>query len=261
MRPDDDYVQGGVAGSAHRIGVLVRHNVILRMRDPAHLVSYLVMPMVLMLVFKPLYGGVVLNGAAQAVTGMLVMFSVLSLSIVATGTLSERTWNTWDRLRVTPVSAAELMFGKAVPVFVVLVVQQAVLLLYGALVVGMRVDGSPALLALAVVTWGFALLSIGTAVAGFVRSLGELSAVSDIGALAVSALGGAFVPVALMPSWAREVAPLSPGYWAVSMLKAAVRGDVAGTVGPAGILGAIGVAASVLACWRLSRGWGRSTAL
>jgi ABC-2 type transport system permease protein len=147
--------------------------------------------MVLMLVFKPLYGGTVRDGSTQAVTGMLVMFSVLSLSIVGTATLSERTWRTWDRLRTTPATAVESLAGKAIPVFVILAVQQGVLLAYGSLVVGMPVSGTPGLLVLAVAVWGFALQAIGTAVAALVRSQGELSAVCDIGALAVSALGGA----------------------------------------------------------------------
>ncbi|MGW4799192.1 hypothetical protein ACWEPC_42920, partial [Nonomuraea sp. NPDC004297] len=35
-----------------RVVVLAGHNVLLRRRDPAHFVSYLIMPMVLMLIFK-----------------------------------------------------------------------------------------------------------------------------------------------------------------------------------------------------------------
>jgi ABC-2 type transport system permease protein len=68
------------------------------------------------------------------------------------------------------------------------------------------------------------------------------------------ALGGALLPVTMMPAIARHVAPASPGYWAIGMLKAAVRGDAAGTLGPAAVLGAIAVAAGTLACLRLRRG-------
>ncbi|MFC4585317.1 ABC transporter permease [Sphaerisporangium corydalis] len=245
----------------HRVAVLTRHNTILRLRDPGHLISYLVMPMALMLVLKPLYGGSMTEGPTQAVTGMLVMFSVLSLSIVGTATLSERTWHTWDRLRATPARPIELLAGKAIPVFVILAVQQAILLAFGSAVVGMPVTGPVLLLAMAVAVWGFALLAIGTAVAALVRSQGELSAVCDVGAMAVSTLGGAFVPVAMMPPWAQAIAPASPGYWAVSMLQAAVRGDVAATLRPAGILAALGVVAGTAACVALSRGWGRSRLL
>ncbi|MEV0995325.1 ABC transporter permease [Nonomuraea sp. NPDC050202] len=87
------------------------------------------------------------------------------------------------------------------------------LLGYGVLAVGMRpAAGSIGPLVLAVTAWSFALLCVGTAIAGVVRSQGELSALCNIAVLSVSALGGALVPYALMPGWAQAVAPVSPGY-------------------------------------------------
>jgi ABC-2 type transport system permease protein len=238
----------------HRIAVLAGHNVLLRRRDPAHLISYLVMPMVLMLIFKTMMGE-----ATQAVTGLLVMFSVLSMADVATATLSERLWHTWDRLRATRARVPEIMIGKALPVFAVLVFQQVVLLLYGRYAVGMRIEGPPWALALAVLAWCFALLGMGTAIGGLVRSPGELTTLCNVGALSVSALGGALVPFALMPDWAQRAAPISPGYWATSMLQAAVRGDVAGTLGPAAVLSGLGLAAGAFACRRFGKGRGRAS--
>ncbi|MFJ9554221.1 ABC transporter permease [Nocardiopsis sp. NPDC101807] len=239
----------------HRLALLVGHNTTLRLRDPGHLISYLIMPMVLMLVFSPLYRAALPQGGeAQAVIGMLVMFSVLSLSVVGTALLTERTWRTWNRMRVTPVSVVEMLIGKALPVFVLLVVQQTILIVFGAQVVDMPVTGSFALILSAVCVWSFALLAIGVALAGVVRSHGELAAVCDVGALTVSALGGALAPITMMPVWAQAVAPVSPGYWAVTMLKAAVEGE-ADTVGRAAlILVAVGVVAGVLACIRIGRG-------
>ncbi|NYH55019.1 MULTISPECIES: ABC transporter permease [Nocardiopsis] len=245
------------ADTARRLTLLVRHNMVLRLRDPGHLVSYLVMPMVLMLVFSPLYQAALPGGGrAQAVIGMLVMFSVLSLSVVGTALLTERTWRTWNRLRASPASGVEMLVGKALPVFALLVLQQGLLLLFGSQVVGMPVTGTFALVLLAVCVWSFALLAIGVALAGFVRSHGELAAVSDVGALAVSALGGALAPISMMPAWAQALAPLSPGYWAVAMLGAAVSGDTGTVLRTALVLALVGVAAGALACFRIGRGIG-----
>lgn len=245
----------------YRTGILIRHNTVLQLRDPGHLISYLVMPMVLMLVFKPVYERAISGGASQVVTGMLVMFSILALAIVGTAILAERTWHTWDRLRSSPASAFELLLGKAVPTFVVLLLQQSLLLTYGVLVIGVRLSRTFWLVPVAVVSWAFALLAIGSALAGFVRSHGELSAVCDVGALSLSALGGSFVPVSMMPGWAQAIAPISPGYWAVRMMQAAVRGDVGGTLLPVAVLTLVGLVAGIVACRRLTRGWGRSKLL
>lgn len=244
-----------------RSGVLVKHNVILRLRDPGQMISYLVVPMVLMLVFKPLYTKALDGSTLQAVTGPLVMFSVFALAIVGNSILLEREWRTWDRLRVTRATQAELLIGKTVPVFVVLVVQQLVLLVYGSFIIGLTVSGSLPLIALAIMVWGFTLLAIGSALATVVRSRGDLHLATDLGSIIVSSLGGAVVPVSLMPSWAASLAHVSPGYWGLTMIQSAVVGDLDGTLRSAGVCLVVGVAFGVFAVYRLSRGWGRSRLL
>ena len=240
-----------------RTGVLVRHNLLLRLRDPGHLISYLIMPMVLMLVFKPVYGATSAGGPTQVIVGMLVMFSVLSLTVVGNAMLTERLWGTFDRLRSTALSVGELLLGKTLPVFGLLIAQQSLLLVFGSTVVGMDIRGSVPLLGFAVAVWAVTVLAIGSALAMVVRSTGEMNAVSDVGALALSALGGAFAPPALMPGWARALAPVSPGYWAMSALKAAVEADTVQVLRSALVLGCIAVAAGAFAVARARRGLSR----
>ncbi|MDA0633468.1 ABC transporter permease [Nonomuraea sp. MCN248] len=247
----------GVLPAFHRIAAVARHNTIIRLRDPGQAISYIVMPMVLMLVLKPLYVRAVDGGATQVSTGLMVMFSVFAISLAGNAILSERTWRTWDRLRVSQAAAAELLAGKIAPIFAVMVVQQTLLLTYGCLVIGLPVPSAPHYVLLAIVIWAFALLSLGALLAAIVRSHGELSVICDVGALTLSSLGGALVPLSLMPEWAQLVAPVSPGYWALTLMQAAVRGDLAGMLPSAAILLAIGLVAGAFAARRLARGWGR----
>lgn len=247
--------------SLTRIGALAKHNVLIRLRDPGQMISYVAMPMVLMLVLKPLYVRAMDAGATQVVTGLLVMFSVFAISIAGNSILAERTWRTWDRLRVSRAPAAELLLGKIIPIFVVMIVQQTFLLTYGCLVIGMPVPSAPPLVAVSIMVWAFALLSIGALLATIVRSHGELSVISDVGALTLSSLGGALVPLAIMPAWAQVAAHISPGYWALSLMQAAIRGDVTDMLLPAAVLLAVGLTAGAFAARRLTRGWGRSRLL
>ncbi len=247
--------------SGYRVSAMVRHNITIRLRDPGQMISYIVMPMVLMLVLKPLYVRAVEGGATQVVTGLLMMFSVFAIAIAGSSILAERNWQTWDRLRSTRARAAELLLGKIIPIFVVMVFQQSVLLVYGCLVIGMPVPRSFGYLALAIVVWAFALLSIGAALATVARSLGELGVITDVGALTLSSLGGALVPLSIMPGWAQAAAHVSPGYWALEMMQAAIRGDASGVLVPAGILLGIGLVAGAFAVRRLTRGWGRTRLL
>jgi len=237
------------------VAALIRHNLLLRRRDPANLIANMIMPVILMWLTKPLLTRLMPGGGTvQDVTGPLVFSSTLALQIVGMSLLSERTWRTWDMLRATPAAAAELLIGKAVPVLAVLLLQQAVVIGYGVGVAGLSVTGPPFLLLLAMLVWSTTLLAAGSLLATLVRSHGQLAVLTDTGAIVLSTLGGALLPVSMMPTIAQHVAPASPGYWAISMLKAAIPGDAAGTLGPAAILSAITVVAGTIACLRLHRG-------
>lgn len=242
----------------HRTSALVRYNMILRLRDPAQLISYLVTPMVFMVMFQPLYRQALGAGSVEAVTGQLVMFSVFAMAIVGNAIFVEREWRTWDRLRASRSARAELLIGKAIPVFAVLFFQQAVLVVYGWLVIGMPFPRSFGLLVLAMSVWGFTLMALGSALATLVRSRGDLIVACDVGAIVVSAIGGTMLPVSLMPGWAQAVAPFSPGYWGLAMLRSSIAGDLVGTVRPALVCLGIGVVAGAFATYRLAHGWGRS---
>jgi ABC-2 type transport system permease protein len=102
--------------------------------------------------------------------------------------------------------------------------------------------------------WSMTLLAAGSLLATLVRSHSQLAVLTSIGAMVLSTLGGALLPLSMMPAVAQHVARISPGYWAISMLKAAVRGNAAATLVPAAVLGAIAAAAGATAGLRLRRG-------
>jgi ABC-2 type transport system permease protein len=248
-----------------RMTALVRHNTTLMLREPGPVISRLVQPLVLITLMHPLYAAALADEGAQAgtvqvVTGMLVMFSLLALSVVGTGIMTERSWHTWDRLRATPARAAELLGAKAVPAFALLVVLQAEVITFGVAAFGLKVP-DPALLVLAVAAWAFALLGIGMALGALLRSQSELNVAYDIGGLLFSALGGALIPARELPGWARSIAPASPGYWAMGALRSALNGQAAATLRDACVLAAVAVVAGALAARRMSHGSPRSRLL
>ncbi|MBR7833515.1 ABC transporter permease [Actinospica durhamensis] len=242
----------------YRTRALIRYNAVLRLRDPSQLISYLVTPMIFMVLFQPLYQKALGAGAVEAVTGQLVMFSFFATAIVGHSIFIEREWQTWDRLRASRAARVELLIGKAVPVFVVLVFQQAVLIVYGCLVVGMEFPHSLPLLLMAMAVWGFTLLALGSALAIVVRSRGDLIVASDVGAIVISSIGGSMLPTSMMPGWAQAVAKYSPGYWGLGMFRHAIAGDAGPALRAALVCLVFGVVAGAVATYRLSHGWGRS---
>ena len=246
--------------SVYRTRAVMRHNTILLLREPGPLVSRLVLPLLFLTLLHPLYQAAQGHGAgiSQAVIATLVTFSLLGLSIVGGSILVERMWHTWERVRATALRPAELLAGKAVPVLAALLLQQALIIGFGAAVFGLAVTGLP-LLVLAVLAWTLVLLGMGAAIGVLARSLSEMSVIYDLGGMILSSLGGALVPLSAMPGWVRHVAPASPGYWAVSALKAALAGNTPGTLRACAVLAGIAVAFGLFAAVRAGRSAARST--
>lgn len=253
---------GQFRGCLRRLAALIRHDVLLIRRDPGPAVSRLCMPVVLMPVFEPLYRAAIgpnsgNSAIAEAAPRVLVIFSVFAVSTIGAAMLNERTWRTWSWQRATPASAWELLLAKTLPLFGVLLLQQALVLGVAGLVFGLRLPGSVVVLAVAGAAWALCILAFGALVATFARTNNQLSSTSDVTGLLLSSLGGAIVPVQLMPAWMQVISPLSPAHWGLQALRGALLGHTGDALAGAALL--IGLAALVggLACWRINRYWGR----
>jgi ABC-2 type transport system permease protein len=249
------------SSSLSLVAAVTRLNLALYAREPGPLISRIGMPLVLLTVIRPLYTAALgrSDGTAGAAAGMLVTFSLLGMSIVGSAILVERIWHTAPRLRATPAGSIAVLSGKAIPVLGILALQQSAILAYSHLVFGLTVRSMP-LMAATVAVWSVTLTALGALLGTLARSGSALSAMVDVGSLTLTGLGGAFVPLALLPSWARAIAPVSPGYWAVRSLRGSITGDVRMAATGWFVLAAVSVGAAALAGWRLRRGWGRQSA-
>ncbi|MFF5481880.1 ABC transporter permease [Streptomyces sp. NPDC012935] len=231
------------------LGVIVAHEWRIQRRDWVPQLILTVMPLVLMAFLMPLYrqamaatagpsGQGADAGAAQAVPGLSVMFSMFLVSHVGMTFFRDHGWNTWSRYRSTAVPVPLLVLGKTVVPLCVLVAQMTVLLFTGWLLFGLRIRGS--LIALALVVLAFALCLAALGVLGFAacRTVVQMTSLANVAALTMAGLGGALVPRELLPDWAVPLAPATPAYWAVRAMRQILQ-DGAGLGGVAGALGAL----------------------
>ena len=202
---------------------------------PGPFIGYTVMPLLLITVLRPLYASVGAEAAASRPAastrpppGMAVMFSLFALKVVGASLLNERTWHTWDRLQSSPARSATILAGKALPMYVVLLAQQAVLFGFAAVAFGFRPIEGWWPLAGCAAAWSACVLLLGTAASTLARSPAQLSAAGDLLAILTTILAGALVPSSLLPGWLRAIAPASPGYWAVHAYRAAITGQTGG---------------------------------
>lgn len=205
-----------------RTSAIARNELRILRRDPAPLVIILVVPLLLIALLSPAYveagllpPGGASSGAVQVVPGMAVTFAFAIVGSVGFSFFRDHAWRTWDRLRSSPATGAELLAGKTAAPLALAGGQIVILFGFGALLFDLEVRGS--LLALAIVGTAFSLclVAMGTALASFCRTLGQLDSITNVGALTLAGLGGAIVPFELLPGWVESVAPLDPAYWAM----------------------------------------------
>ncbi len=209
--------------SLARIMAIARLDLRILRRDPMFLLIFTIMPLGFMAFTKGAYGaamnvrypGASLNGAEQVVPGAAVLFSGFLVGNLGFAVFREHAWSTWERLRASHLETWELMLGKSIAPIISLAVQLAVMLGFGGLIFDLDIRGSlaaflavAAMLAVMEVALAFMLLAI-------CRSVLQLNAATNLGAMLLSGIGGAVTPVYLLPAWAQRVAPATPTYWAM----------------------------------------------
>jgi ABC-2 type transport system permease protein len=241
------------------IGTIAANDFYLLWRDPIAPILLVVMPLVVAGFIKPAFGAVLradghgsANGAEQVVPGMALMFVFFMVSFTGIAFFREHIWATWDRVRALPLGNGQILIGKILPPFTVICAQQLILFVVGGLILGLHVKGPVSALVVVDVSFSLWLTSFIVLTIAVCRTLQQVLAVSNLGAIAFAGIGGALVPISTLPGWAEAVAPLTPTYWAMRGFNSVLLdGDgMSAVLLPAGVLlGAtvvLGVAAAVL---------------
>ncbi len=153
----------------------------------------------------------------QSITwGMFGCVSAFAMSLV-----QERTLGTYLRLRVAPVSKAEVLAGKGLACFVSCCMVSIFLLAFGWLVFGVRVL-DPLKLGVAIVA--SSLCFVGFMMFASVLGRTERAVAGSVWALIMpmAMLGGSMVPQIAMPQWMRTAGSVSPVKWTIQVLDGAI---------------------------------------
>lgn len=208
--------------SPSRSLAVARHELRLLRRDPVFLLTFTIMPLVVMAFIKPAFrfmlvarNGQGVNGAEQAVPGAAVMFSMFLVGNVGFAFFREYGWNTWERVRSGWATPVEVMVGKTVVPMLQSALQLTVLFGLGGLMFGLHLRGSILGLVLVAAAFSICLISFGLALLAVCRTIMQLNAFSNLGAMVLAGLGGALAPASALPAWARVFAPATPTYWAM----------------------------------------------
>ncbi len=192
------------------------------------------------------------SGMAQSSPGMLVTFALVFLLNGAGVIILERTQGTLRRLLVMPMRKGVILSGKLVGIFVAGLMQAAILILAGQFLFGVNWGQSPVALVLMVLATTFAITSMGMMIAGVARTFAQAAALSNILMYSIAAIGGAWWPIEITPSWMQQIARATPTFWAMQGYNDIItRGLGAVAVLPeVAILLGFGIAFLTMGIWR-----------
>jgi ABC-type Na+ efflux pump permease subunit len=179
-------------------------------RDRTALFWLVLGPMLLVALISVVYGGLVggQNIVPQVVSGFSLMFMLFGVSGIGDSLFEERESGTLRRLLISSVSKFELLGGKLVAGYVIAVGQLSLLFAMGYLVFkvpfGKNFDGRVASL-LIMLFGSFAALSLGLFVTSLFTNRKQFSAFFTVLILVMCQVGGAWLPLFLMPSWVQEL--------------------------------------------------------
>ena len=206
--------------SLRRTNAILVHEFRLLSRDPLPIMILVVFPLLLMAFLKPMFalaltthGYPGANGAEQVVPGEAVINGFYIVGMTSFAFFVEYGWHTWDRLRASNATSPEIIAGKSLPFLAVSIAQFLVIFALGIPLFGFDSHGPLAALVPLVVSFAVCLVALGIMITSLCHTIQQVSAFAFGGLVLFGALGGALVPLEVLPAWAHAVAPVTPTYW------------------------------------------------
>lgn len=194
--------------------------------------------------------------ATRSVGGWAMMFLMFSVSASAASLFDEKKAGLFLRLLSGPVSRADVLWSKYLFCIGLGLVQLVTLFFAGRLLFGIDVLGNFASLVLACLCAAMACTAFGMLIASVARTPAAANGLATFLILMMSAMGGAWFPLSMMPEFMQTLGKFTLVYWAMEGFTAALW---AGASLPemlpwCGMLLAIAVAIMAVSLWRFRRG-------
>ena len=228
-----------------RVGAIVAHEIRLMRRDPMPPLILIVFPLIVVAFLEPTFRLVLVadgfrhaNGAEQAVPGEAVVNGFAVVGLVSFAFFNEHGWNTWERLLASNATTLEIVVGKALPRLALSIAQFAIIFALAGPMFDLHIQGPALALVPLVVAFGVCLVTLGVLSSALCRTVAQAGAFAFGGLVLFGAIGGALVPISVIPGWARAIAPATPTYWAMRGFRDVIltSGGFGVTVAPVAVL-------------------------
>ena len=195
------------------------------------------------------------NPYNQASPGILVQFAVFGLVTSAQIVVQERKTRTLQRLLTTAIRPWQVFTGHWLAMFVVVLMQELLLIIFGQLALGVDYARAPLATLLVAVALALCVSAIGLLIGVLARGEDQVVLFSLMAMFILSALGGTWFPLEAAGRAFGIVGRLTPSAWAMTGFQnILIRGQgLSAALLPAAILLAFSVGFFALAVWGFRR--------
>lgn len=194
-----------------------------------------------------------ISGAELSSVGQLITWVSIPLIGVAVIFIEEKRLGTLRRLLTMPVTKATILGGKIAGRLMHGMVQMALLILFGVLVMGVNWGRSPLALALMMVAFALSCVAFGVLLGTLAKTPSQANWLAISTGMLMAALGGAWWPLEITPKVYQQAVQVLPTTWAMSgFTDVVVRGQgIASVLPEAGVLLAFAAVFFGIGIWRL----------
>ena len=152
----------------------------------------------------------------QTVPGFAVMFTFWLAAIVAGSIYAEkRIYLTWQRTLVAPIPRWAIIASRIAAYVLLGLAQMTILFAAGWLLFGLDLGSDIVALFLLLISVALVTTTLGFLISSLIKDGVLMNMTTNLLVLILAGIGGAIVPIILLPEWAQRVSIFTPHYWAM----------------------------------------------
>lgn len=193
--------------------------------------------------------------ATRVVGGWAIMFLLFAISGSSAAFFDEKNTGIFQRLLSAPVTRAQLLTARFVFGILLGLVQLVALFTAGSWMYGIDVMGHLGALIVVCTVAAAACTSFGMAIAAFAPNAAAANGLATFVVLVMSATGGAWFPISLMPQFMQKVGKFTIVYWSMEGFNGVLwaGNSLLELLPTLGVLIGITVGVMALSIWQLNR--------
>lgn len=159
------------------------------------------------------------NSFAHSSPGMILQFAVAGLLTCAQVLVSERKNRSLQRLLTTSASRVQILLGHYLSILALILLQFAILILFGQLALGLGYFSQPLATLLITLVSALSIAALGLLIGVLAKSEEQAIGLSLICMFALAGLGGAWVPLEVTGTTFQTIGHITPLAWSMDGFK------------------------------------------